>query len=58
MTWPGLTPDVEHGLFMFHLSNMSNDKQGVFKQEIWAAPTQNSRIRPLGHGMCGSGGSI
>jgi hypothetical protein len=29
MTWPGLTQDVEHGLFMFHLSSMSNDKEGT-----------------------------
>jgi hypothetical protein len=29
MTWPSLTQDVEHGLFMFHLSSMSNDKEGV-----------------------------
>jgi hypothetical protein len=28
MTWPGLTQDVEHGLFMFHLSSMSNEKEG------------------------------
>jgi hypothetical protein len=28
MTWPGLTQDVEHWLFMFHLSSMSNDKEG------------------------------
>jgi hypothetical protein len=28
---------------MFHLSSMSNNKEGA--QEIWAAPTQNSRIR-------------
>jgi hypothetical protein len=44
MTWPGLTQDVEHGLFMFHLSSMSSDKDGAYKKEIWAAPTQNSRI--------------
>jgi hypothetical protein len=29
MTWPGLTQDVEHLLFMFHLSSMSNDKEGA-----------------------------
>jgi hypothetical protein len=29
MTWPGITQDVEHGLFMFHLSSMSNDKEGA-----------------------------
>jgi hypothetical protein len=28
MTWSGLTQDVEHWLFMFHLSSMSNDKEG------------------------------
>jgi hypothetical protein len=27
MTWPGLKQDVEHALFMFHLSNISNDKE-------------------------------
>jgi hypothetical protein len=27
MTWPDLTQDVENGLFMFDLSNMSNDKE-------------------------------
>jgi hypothetical protein len=44
MTWPGLTQDVEHELFMFHLSSMSDDKEGSKVQEIWASPTQNSRI--------------
>jgi hypothetical protein len=44
MTWPGLTQDVEHGLFIFRLSSMSKDKEGEDTQEIWAAPTQNSRI--------------
>jgi hypothetical protein len=44
MTWPGLTQDVEHRLIMFHLLSMSNDKEAAIKQEIWAAPTQNSRI--------------
>jgi hypothetical protein len=44
MTNPGLAQDVEHEFFMFHLSSMSNDKEGAYKQEIWAAPTQNSRI--------------
>jgi hypothetical protein len=29
MTWPGLTQDVEHWLFMFHLLSMSNDKEGA-----------------------------
>jgi hypothetical protein len=29
MTWPGLTQDVERSLFMFHLSSMSNDKEGA-----------------------------
>jgi hypothetical protein len=29
MIWPGLTQDVEHGSFMFHLSSMSNDKEGA-----------------------------
>jgi hypothetical protein len=28
MTWPGPTQDVEHGLFMFHLSIMSKNKEG------------------------------
>jgi hypothetical protein len=28
MIWPGLTKDVEQGLFMIHLSSMSNDKEG------------------------------
>jgi hypothetical protein len=34
MTWPGLKQDVEHGLFIFHLSIMSNDKEGANTQEI------------------------
>jgi hypothetical protein len=44
MTWPDLRQDVEHRLLMFHLSSMSNDKEGSYTQEIWNAPTQNSRI--------------
>jgi hypothetical protein len=27
MTWPGLTRDVEHGLFMLHLSNTSKEQK-------------------------------
>jgi hypothetical protein len=45
MTWSGLTQDVEHRLFMLHLSSMSNDKEGACTQEIWPAVTQNSRIQ-------------
>jgi hypothetical protein len=44
MTWPGLIQNVEHLLFMFHLSSMSNDKEGAKTQEIWAPFIQNSRI--------------
>jgi hypothetical protein len=44
MTWPGLTQDVERSFYMFHLSSISNDKEGEDTQEIWAAPTQYSRI--------------
>jgi hypothetical protein len=44
MKWPGLTQDVEHGLFIFHLSSMSNDKEGIYTKEILVYPTQNSRI--------------
>jgi hypothetical protein len=44
MTWTGLIQDVERCLFMFHLSSMSNDKEGAYTQEICAAPTQKSRI--------------
>jgi hypothetical protein len=44
MTWPGLIQDVENWLFMFHLSSMSNDKEGVYTHQIRAAPTQNSRM--------------
>jgi hypothetical protein len=29
MTWSDLTQDVEHGMFIFHLSSMSNDKEGA-----------------------------
>jgi hypothetical protein len=32
-------------IVMFNLSSMSNDKEGAY--EIWAAPTQNSRIWQL-----------
>jgi hypothetical protein len=28
MKWPCITQDIEHELFMFHLSSMSNDKEG------------------------------
>jgi hypothetical protein len=38
MTWPGLTQDFEHGLFIFHLSRMSYDKEGAYSQEIWLLP--------------------
>jgi hypothetical protein len=40
MTWPGLTHDFEHGLFMFHLSRMSYDKEGAYAQEIWMFPNK------------------
>jgi hypothetical protein len=29
MTWPGLIHHVEHAIFMFHLSIMSNHKEGA-----------------------------
>jgi hypothetical protein len=29
MTWTGITQDVEHGMFMIHLSSMSNGKEGA-----------------------------
>jgi hypothetical protein len=58
MTCPVITQDVEYWLFMFHLSSMSNDKEGANNQEIWVVSTQNNRIWPLGLGLCGSGGSI
>jgi hypothetical protein len=29
MTWTVLAQDVEHELFMYHLSSMSNDKEGA-----------------------------
>jgi hypothetical protein len=44
MTWAGFTQDVEHILYMFHLSSMSNNKEGANKKEIWVAPTQISSI--------------
>jgi hypothetical protein len=44
MTWPGLTQDADHGLLMFRLSSMSANEEGAATQEIWATPTQNSRI--------------
>jgi hypothetical protein len=34
VTWTVLTQDVEHGLFMFHLSSMSYDKERTKIQEI------------------------
>jgi hypothetical protein len=60
MTWPGLTQDVEHGLFMFHLSSMSNDKEGAKYKKYGLLPpkTAESDTVALGHGLCGSGGSI
>jgi hypothetical protein len=41
MKWLGLSQDTEIRLFIFHLSSMSNDKEGA--KDIWAALTQNSR---------------
>jgi hypothetical protein len=29
MIWSGLSKDIEHWLFVFHLSSMSNDKEGA-----------------------------
>jgi hypothetical protein len=60
MTWPGLTQDVEHQSCMFHLSNISNEKEGADTQEIWNAPTKTieSDTVYLGHGLYGSCGSI
>jgi hypothetical protein len=40
MTWPGLKKDVEQGLFMFHLSSMSNDKEGAERKKYGLLPTK------------------
>jgi hypothetical protein len=59
MPWPGLTQNVEHGLFMFHLSSMSNDKEGAKSKKYGLLPPKiaESDTVTLGHGMCRSGGS-
>jgi hypothetical protein len=59
MIWPGLTQDVENGLFMFHLSSMSNDKEGAKNKKygLLSPKTAESNTISLGHGLCGSGGS-
>jgi hypothetical protein len=59
MTWPGLTQDVEHVLFMFHLSSMSNDKEGAKSKKYGLLPPKIAEYDTvtLGHGMFGSGGS-
>jgi hypothetical protein len=44
MICPEFTHDVEYGLLMFHLSIMPNEKEAISTKEIWAIPTQNSRI--------------
>jgi hypothetical protein len=44
------------GAFLFHLSSLPINKEGT--QEIWPLASQDSRIRPLGHGLCRSGGSL
>jgi hypothetical protein len=60
MTWPGLTQDVEHGLFMFHLSSISNDKEGAKRKKYGLLPPKiaESDTIYLGHVLFGSSGSI
>jgi hypothetical protein len=38
MKWPGLKKDVEQGLF--HLSSMSNDKEGAERKKYGLLPTK------------------
>jgi hypothetical protein len=51
MIYPDLT--------LITLSRMSNDKEGAYTQEIWAASTQKKEFdtSSLCHGLCGSVGS-
>jgi hypothetical protein len=60
MTWPGLTQDVEPLLSMFHLSSMSNykEKEKCKKYRLLPFKIDEPQIVSLGHGLCGSGGSM
>jgi hypothetical protein len=60
MTWHGLTQDYEDCLLMFHLSSMSNDKEGAERKKYGLLPPKiaESDTVFLVHGLCGSGGSI
>jgi uncharacterized protein YkvS len=60
MTLPGLTQDVEHGLFMLHLSSMSNDKERAYtkKNGLLLPKIAKSDIVSLFHGLCGTGECI
>jgi hypothetical protein len=44
------------GTFLFHLSSLSMKQKGM--QETIFLASQDSRIRPLGHCLCRSGGSF
>jgi hypothetical protein len=58
MTWPGLTQDIELDCLcsIYKLRQMTKEerkKYGLLPPKI-----AESNTAPLGHGMCGSGGSI
>jgi hypothetical protein len=56
ITWPGLTQDVEHWYSTCQVCQMTNKerkKYGLLPPKI-----AESDIVSLGHGLCGSGGSI
>jgi hypothetical protein len=58
MTWPGITQDVDCLCSTCQVCQMTKKERANKKYGMQSTPTQNSRILPLGHGMCGSGGSI
>jgi hypothetical protein len=60
MTWPGLTQDVEHGLFIFtcQVFQMTNKHREINKYGLLPPKIAESDTVTLGHGLCGSGGYI
>jgi hypothetical protein len=56
MTWPGLTQDVERlcsTCQVYQMTKKERKKYGLLPPKIAESYTQS-----LGHGICGSGGSI
>jgi hypothetical protein len=58
MTWPGLTQDVECLCSTCQICQMTKKERARKKYGLLPPKIAESDTASLGHGLCGSGGSI